>query len=62
MRGYIQFADGKTNIECVDIFYGHNTGENIIDEEGNKNFDADYLMYTCHNSQKNILICLWKHI
>ena len=62
MRGYLQLADGSIhNIECTDVFNGHNTGKRIEDENGNANFDANYLMYTCRKGWKNIRICLWKH-
>jgi sortase (surface protein transpeptidase) len=61
MRGYIRTADGTVfNIVCTDIFNGHNNGK-IIDEEGNTNFDAHFLMYTCKGYGTSILICLWKH-
>ena len=61
MRGYIRTADDTVfNIVCTDIFNGHNNGK-IIDEDGNTNFDAHFLMYTCRDHWTNILICLWKH-
>ena len=62
MRGYLQTASGETlNIVCTDVLTGHNTGDYIVDENGNTNLDADYLMYTCQDSWQNILIALWKH-
>jgi hypothetical protein len=61
MQGYIQLKNGDIiNMECIDIFNGHNTGRAIIDENGNSAFDADYLTYTCRNGWRNIRICLWK--
>ena len=62
MQGYLQLPDGTSfNIVCTDVLNGHNTGKYIVDENGNANLDADYLMYTCRNGAQNILICLWKH-
>lgn len=62
MRGYIQLANGaKFNIVCTDVFAGNHTGKHIVDENGNTNLDADFLMYTCSNGWQNVLICLWKH-
>lgn len=62
MRGYLQTASGETlNIVCTDVLTGHNTGDYIVDENGNGNLDADFLMYTCRDGWRNILICLWKH-
>lgn len=62
MSGYIRRADGTVfNIVCTDVLTGHNTGAYIVDEEGNTNFDAHFLMYTCRDHWTNILICLWKH-
>lgn len=62
MRGYIVLADGtKLGITCTEILTGHNTGKYIVDENGNTDLDGDILMYTCRDSWRNILICLWKH-
>jgi sortase (surface protein transpeptidase) len=62
MTGYIVLAnDVKFNIVCTDVLNGHNTGELIVNENGDANLDADFLMYTCKDNWKNILICLWKH-
>lgn len=62
MRGYLKLADGAVfNIICTEVLTGHNTGKRITDENGNINFDADFLMYTCRDNSKNVLICLWKH-
>lgn len=62
MRGYLKLADGAVfNIICTEVLTGHNTGKRITDENGNFNFDADFLMYTCRDNSKNVLICLWKH-
>lgn len=61
MRGYIQYADGtRIDIMCTDVTGGHNTGVVIEDENGITNLDVDYLMYTCKDNWRNILICLWK--
>ena len=62
MQGYIVLADGtKLSITCTEILTGHNTGKYIVDENGNTDFDGDILMYTCLDSWRNILICLWKY-
>jgi sortase (surface protein transpeptidase) len=62
MRGYLQLADGEVfNIVCTDVLNGRNTGNHVVDKNGNTNLDADYLMYTCRDGRQNILICLWKH-
>lgn len=62
MRGYIVLADGaKLSIACTEILTGRNTGKYIVDENGNTDFDGDVLMYTCRDSWRNVLICLWKH-
>ena len=63
-EGYIVLENGDIiNIICTDVFNGHNTGYCIIDEEGNNVMDdADYLMYTCRNGWRNVLICLWEKI
>ena len=62
MRGYLKLADGTIfPIICTEVLDGYNTGNHIVDQNGNANLDADYLMYTCGNSRSNILICLWKH-
>ena len=61
MRGYIALADGtKLSITCTEILTGRNTGKYIVDENGNADFDGDILMYTCRDSLRNVLICLWK--
>lgn len=61
-RGYIQLENGDIiNIECTDVFNGHNTGNDLTDDEGNSVIGAsDYLMYTCRNGWRNIRICLWE--
>jgi sortase (surface protein transpeptidase) len=62
MRGYLKLANGVIlDIVCTDVLSGHNIGNRIVDQNGNTNLDADYLMYTCEDSWHNILICLWKH-
>lgn len=62
MTGYIKLTNGHIlNIKCIDIIKGYNTGVYITDINGNTNFNADFLMYTCTDNSKNILICLWKH-
>lgn len=62
MTGYIKLANGHIlNIKCIDIIKGYNTGVYITDVNGNTSFNADFLMYTCTDNSKNILICLWKH-
>lgn len=62
MQGYIQLENGDIiNIECTDVFNGHNTGPDLTDEDGNSVIGvSDYLMYTCRNGWQNIRICLWK--
>ena len=62
MQGYIHLENGDIiNIECTDVFNGHNTGSDLTDEEGNSVMGAaDYLMYTCRNGWQNIRICLWE--
>lgn len=61
MRGHIQLENGDIiNIECTDVFNGHNTGPDLTDEDGNSVMDtSDYLMYTCRNGWRNIRVCLW---
>ena len=60
--GYLKLANGEiVNIECVEIFDGHNTGQNITDEDGVSAMGrADYLMYTCKDNWRNVRICLWE--
>ena len=59
-KGYIELQNGDIRyIECIDIFDGYNTGKLITNKNGQTNFQADYLMYTCKKGQ-NIVICLWK--
>ncbi len=62
MTGYIQNKYdniGRINIECVDVFNGHNIGK-LTDTNGVEVIpDVDYLMYTCRDSSRNIIICLW---
>lgn len=63
MMGYIERDIGRENIKCVDVFGGHNTGYDIIDENGtNAANRTDYMMYTCKNNSKNVLICLWETV
>ena len=60
--GYIQHKyDGIVNIKCVDVFNGYNTGRYIVDENGVNAMDRTaYMMYTCRNNTRNVLICLWE--
>lgn len=62
MLGYIQLENGDIiNIECTDVFNGHNTGPDLTDEDGNSVMGtSDYLMYTCRNGWQNIRVCLWE--
>lgn len=61
-KGYIRlFDDTIVGIVCTEILNGKNTGNYIVDEDGNTNLDADYLMYTCQDTTRNILICLWEY-
>lgn len=59
--GYIRLSDGGTvNIRCVEVFNGHNTGTELTDNDYNNVMGQyDYLMYTCRNGWRNILICQW---
>jgi sortase (surface protein transpeptidase) len=61
--GYIDSAyssTGRRIIKCVNVFNGHNTGVELTDNNGIKvSSDCDYLMYTCRDCSKNIVICLW---
>jgi hypothetical protein len=60
-QGYIQIKNGEIlNIKCTNILNGHNTGKYIVDEDGNIITDADYVMYTCRDGWRNIIICIWK--
>lgn len=60
-KGYIELQNGDIlYIECIDIFDGYNTGKLITNKNGQTNFQADYLMYTCKKGQ-NIVICLWNY-
>jgi hypothetical protein len=63
-RGYIRLKDGDIiNIECVDVFNGHNTIVAITNEAGVCiQSDADYVMYTCRNGWRNVRIWLWNEI
>lgn len=63
-EGYIELKNGEIiNIVCTDIFNGHNDGVYIVDEEGNNVMDvADYMMYTCRDGWRNVIICLWDRI
>jgi sortase (surface protein transpeptidase) len=60
--GYIELKNGGIiNIECVDVFNGHNTGKYIVDTNGVDAADmAEYLMYTCRDNWRNVLVCLWE--
>lgn len=62
MRGYIERNDGSIiNIECTEIFNGHNTGDYIVDENGViATSRSNYTMYTCIDHWTNVRICLWK--
>lgn len=62
MTGYIQLASGDiVNIECVEVFDGHNVGKDITDNDGVSAMGrADYMMYTCRNGWQNVRICLWE--
>lgn len=59
--GYIQLENGDCiNIECVDVYNGHNTGLSLTNESGKNVMGThDYLMYTCRNGWMNILITQW---
>lgn len=59
--GYIRLSDGGTiNIRCAEVFNGHNTGTELTDSDYNNVMGQyDYLMYTCRNGWRNILICQW---
>lgn len=59
--GYIRLSDGGTiNIRCAEVFNGHNTGTELTDNDyKNVMGQYDYLMYTCRNGWRNILICQW---
>lgn len=60
-QGYIFLRDGSiVNIECVEIFNGHNIGNDITDEFGISAMGrTDYMMYTCRDNCQNVRICLW---
>ena len=64
MTAVIRLADGTAvELECVEVFDGHNTGTAITD---NRYHDVmgkyDYLTYTCINGYKNIRVCQWQVI
>ena len=62
MTGYIQLASGDiVNIECVEVFDGHNVGKDITDDNGVSAMGrTDYMMYTCKDNWRNVRICLWE--
>lgn len=59
--GYIKVKDGSViNIRCIEVFDGHNTGPELTNNDyTNVMGKYDYLMYTCKNGWRNILICQW---
>lgn len=59
--GYIKANDGSViNIRCIEVFDGHNAGTELTDNNYNNVMGKyDYLMYTCKNGWRNILICQW---
>ena len=51
---------GRRIIKCVSVLDGHNMGTELTDLNGNEiHSDSDYLMYTCKDCSKNIIVCLW---
>jgi sortase (surface protein transpeptidase) len=60
-QGYIiDKYHNRIDIECIDVFNGHNN-KSIVDENGQSAMrGADYMMYTCRDHWTNILICLWE--
>lgn len=61
-EAFIKLNDGDIiNLHCVDVLNGHNTGIELTDEDYvSVHGKADYIMYTCKNGWKNILVCLWE--
>ena len=60
--GYIELENGDIiNIVCTDVFNGHHDGTYIVDENWVNIMNvADYMMYTCRDSWRNVRICLWE--
>ena len=60
----IEFKDGTSKqYKCVKAFNGHNTGNNITDENGASLYNSnDLLMYTCRDTWKNITIRLFDEV
>lgn len=60
-KAYIHKKYSYDWLECVNVFYGYNTGYDIVDENYASVFDKeDYMIYTCTSGSKKILISLWK--
>jgi hypothetical protein len=62
MLAYIYLSDGGVvSLVCVEVLDGHNTKKTITNKEGRTVIgDASYLMYTCKNGWRNIIICQWE--
>ena len=61
-EGYIKLENGEIiNIICTDVFNGQNNRAYITDEEGNNVMNiADYMMYTCRDGWRNVIVSLWE--
>lgn len=61
---YMDFGDGATYYECYQVEYGHNTGEKMLDGNGNIMSYSNYaygtvICYTCLDNWTNIYITYW---
>lgn len=63
-KAYMDFGDGATYYECYQVEYGHNTGEKMLDGNGNIMSYSNYssgtvICYTCLDHWTNIYITYW---
>lgn len=63
---YIATGDTIEEYECIRMDYGHNTGDDLTENDWSTSVTAKYpgqiIMYTCNNGWQNIAFVVWKRI
>lgn len=67
MDDYAFIKSGKDQIKTYQLnkkINGKNTIDDLVDDSGNsiKNINADLIIYTCYNSDKDIIVTFWNKI
>ena len=57
-------ALGDKTYQCINVFYGHNTGHSLTDNDYKdiSTYEGDLFMYTCNDGWQNIAIVVWEQI